>query len=189
MAPQETDIDLVQSVLSGNEDAFEVLVVRHQRGVVHYLFRMVGDWERALELAQDAFLRAFRALSSYRAEYRFTTWLYAIARNCARNELRDRARRVRLVAETEGPDAGKEAAAGGEPDAAAILDEQARAVRAALGLLPEHYRSVVVLAEYEKLPYEEIARILGRPRGTIKSWIFRAKKQLYKLLKDSGMVD
>lgn len=188
---EEADEALLAATRAGDLEAFETLVKRYQPRIVHFLHRLVGDYARAEELAQETFLRVFRAADQYSEEWRFSTWIYTIARNLAKNELRWKSRHP----EEPAADLADEGSGGvlrvlatgrdaGRPDEPLAREELERALTAALAVLPEKHRVVLLLAEVESWSYDEIGRLMGRPRGTIKSWIYRAKRVLIKELKD-----
>lgn len=155
----------------GDGASLGVLVARHQGPLVGYLTTIVNDAERARDLAQETFLKVFRYAAGYRTHSRFTTWLYHIARNVARDELRARRRRPHHYAAS---DAGLEQAPARAP---AIEEAVARreAVMAALEELPARDRQLIVLRDLEGLSYEEIADRTGIRLGTVKSGLSRAR--------------
>jgi RNA polymerase sigma-70 factor (ECF subfamily) len=164
------DAALMTQVRDGSDEAFALLVRRHQRPLLNFFFRM-GVYNGAEDLAQETLLRVYRARQRYRPEARFTTFLYTIARHVAVDGFRRVARRRRLqeAVEAETPTAGD----GGLPALRARLD-----VREALASLPANLREVVVLAVFEGLRYEEIGNVLGIPEGTVKSRMFTAVARL-----------
>ena len=186
-AGRSTDERLVEAVLSGDRDAFSDLVARHQRGVLAFAARMTGDREAAPDIAQETFLKAFCALASFDPKFRFSTWLYRIASNCAVDHLRRR--RVRIPsragrgAEPESPET-QIRASDPSPDQllrcrelAGRLDEEIRA-------LPRQYRQLLHLRHQGQMRYDEIARSTGIPIGTVKNRIFRAREILRNRLAD-----
>jgi RNA polymerase sigma-70 factor (ECF subfamily) len=184
MNPEPTDEVLFQRFRDGDPDGFRALVGRHRAGVHAFLVRRVGSPHRAEELSQEAFLRAFARESTFQAGRPFKPWLYAIAVNLARAELRNR-RPAPLRLETEigddpagGPAAAEPADPGPGPAAAAADEEIRRAVRDAVTTLPEAQQEVVLLSQYQGLSYPEIADITGRPLGTVKSLMHYAVKTL-----------
>ncbi len=182
MTPAE-DGPLVERAKSGDLDAFDLLVRRHQDRLVNALWRMTGNEHDARDLAQDAFLSAWRALPRFTGESRFSTWLYAIAANAARSRGRHLAvvRRVTPVSiDAGGPDGNPRefAAAGGAPDAPAERREAIERAQAALDTLEPELREAIVLREIEGLDYAAIARIQEVPLGTVKTRIHRARLDL-----------
>lgn len=168
---KRSDDELMLALGQGDGASLGVLVARHQGPLVGYLTTIVHDAERARDLAQETFLKVFRYASSYRTHSRFTTWLYHIARNVARDELRARKRRPHHYAAS---DAGLEQAAAETP---AIEEAIARrdAVLTALGCLGARDRQLIVLRDLEGLSYEEISDRTGIRLGTVKSGLSRAR--------------
>ncbi len=191
-APAGSDEVLVELSLEGDRSAFEELVRRHQRGVVNYLYRLTGSRDAAMDLAQDVFLKVYQALSSFNSDYRFTTWLYRIAGNCAMDALRKR-RLLTTPLQAGGTDGGPGmdrpvAAPDPSPHDAlrlggfylAVEDTLERAIAA----LPARYRQLLLLRHHHHCRYDEIARILRLPIGTVKNRIFRAREILRVELAD-----
>lgn len=184
---RSTDEGLVEAVLSGERDAFSDLVGRHQRGVLAFAARMTGDREAAPDIAQETFLKAFCALASFDPKFRFSTWLYRIASNCAVDHLRRRRVRIPSRVGREGEGEALETqtrASDPSPDQllrcrelAGRLDEEIRA-------LPPRYRQLLHLRHQGQLRYDEIARVTGIPIGTVKNRIFRAREILRNRLTD-----
>lgn len=181
----DRDLELLRRFVAGDRAAFDRLVDLYHRQIFRFLYRMVGDWLRAEELTQETFVRAFKGAAGFRGTFRFNTWLYTIARNCARSDLKRSARR----------DSGREsvpvedlavAGASREPGRSAEKREVAALVRKAIDSLDEDQRTALILTFYEGMSYEEVSEVMGRPRGTVKSWVFRAKRRLAKLLADSN---
>ena len=176
---ESSDAELMGRVRSGDPEAFAPLVKRYQRRVFGYLLGQVGEPEAAAELAQETFVRAFRSASRYRESGRFEGWLFRIAGNLARSEVRCRMRR--------GPHASAESdeiretlrdESGPSPDDAAYRREIRNALRQALPRLPESFRQAVVLRYVEGWSYHEIAELLGIETGTAKSRAHRGLKRL-----------
>lgn len=193
-ADRRADEEAIDRVLSGDRDAFAVLVDRHGPRVHGALLRMLGDPEAADDLAQEALVKAYTALGTFRKGSAFYTWLYAIALNLARSEFR---RRKSLKGR---PAASLDAAAAGDPDdgrsngpaeptargpgpvEAASGREDAERVHRALAALDEEFREAVVLRDLEGLSYEEIAEATGVPAGTVRSRIHRGRALLRERL-------
>ena len=159
--------------------AFGALVDRHADRVHDTLAKLLGDPHEASDAAQEAFLKAWRKLDAFRGESSFRTWLTRIALNAAASRRRTAARRGTRTGLPPGPQVDGCAAA---PDAASLSDERADAVRAAIAGLPEEFRAVVVLKEFEGLPYEEIAAVVGVPVGTVRSRLHRGRAELRRRL-------
>jgi len=172
-------------VAEGDREAFERLVERHRAAAIHFLYRMVQDREAAEELAQEVFLRIYRARGRYKPAARFTTWLYRIATNLALNWLRHERRGVQVFSLDGKRDpraAGQWPAA--EPSSEELLLRQAlsQRVRRPVAALPDRQRAVVVLHKYHNMDYEEIAATLGCSVQAVKSLTFRAYANLRKTL-------
>jgi RNA polymerase sigma-70 factor (ECF subfamily) len=173
-----TDDALMQRVRDGDDDAFAVIVDRYKDALINYLTHLVRSRERAEEVAQDAFVRLYRSASNYRERDRLGPYLYRIATNLVVTEARRQKRwsllLPRLTAGT--------AASAPPPDKTLLADEIQRQVHAALEQLPLKYRAPLVLFEIEEWPYEEIAKALEIPGGTVKSRISRARDLMRKHL-------
>jgi RNA polymerase sigma-70 factor (ECF subfamily) len=181
---------MMQRAAAGDEAAFNCLAEKYHRPIIHFLFRMVRNQAIAEELAQEVFLRVYRSRQSYRAEARFTTWLYRIAVNLAVNHARD-TRRERSV-QTVYLDASDEET-GATPDVAddkplaeerLLNQERGRAIRARVIELPERQRMAVVMHKYQGMDYREIGAVLKLSESAVKSLLFRAYQTLRETLKD-----
>ena len=181
------DERLVDETLAGDRDAFGALVLRHQRGLVNYIFRLVGSRDVATDLSQEVFLKVFVSLDSFDPRYRFTTWLYRIASNSAIDHLRRKQPRMMSLSQ---PTASDEAApptiAGTDPSPDDVLRgrELESRIGEAIGQLPTGYRQLILLRHRQNCRYDEIARITGLPLGTVKNRIFRAREILRSRLSD-----
>lgn len=173
------DEDLVRASAAGDRGAFDILVARHQRQVYRLCYRLVGNPEDASELAQDAFVRAYRALGRFRGSARFTTWLHRITVNVCLNRLASKRPVHEPLLEIE-----RAAGSGEAADAAILRLERAECVRAAIVRLPPKQRATLILRAYHDLPYDEIARILGSSVGAVKANFFHALGNLKKSLAD-----
>ena len=177
-----SDVELMLGVKAGDEACFEELLARYRTPLVVFLYRMVRDRAAAEDLAQEAFLRVFRARRSYAPDAKFTTWLFRIASNLALNWLRDGRRRTQELSLDRAEE--DERPALDLPDAAATIEQQllererALRIREAVAALPEKQRAAVLLHKYQDLGYEEIARILGCSQSALKSLLFRAYETL-----------
>ncbi|HEY9284089.1 MAG TPA: sigma-70 family RNA polymerase sigma factor [Pyrinomonadaceae bacterium] len=178
-----SDHSLLAAAREGDESAFAELVRRYRGQITNYAYRVVGDYETAVDLAQETFLRVFRAAERYQSSYAFSTYIYRIATNLAISELRKR-KRQRLVSLTgffqpreQGGDDCELDPADLRPlaDTTLVDDERRQAVARAIATLPEKYRVPLVLRDVEERSYEEIARILDMSEGTVKSRISRAR--------------
>jgi RNA polymerase sigma-70 factor (ECF subfamily) len=183
-----SDSDVLADVMAGDVDAFEKIVDRHKNRLFNFVCRFVGDRETAEDIVQETFLRAFRRRREYRAIANFSTWLFTIAGNLAKSELRRR-KRWRFLSlnwdeETEtGIDIPDESQRPDTVTETSLADHQ---IQEAIESLPANYRKVVLLRDVEGLSYQEIAEIVGRPVGTVKSRVNRARLRLQRRLRMEG---
>ncbi len=184
--PGDSDPQLVERTLAGDARAFELLVIKYQRRIQRLIARMVRDVDLVEDIAQETFIRAYRALHQFRGEAQFYTWLYRIAVNTAKKTLLD-LKNDPLVTEAAlrpaGDDdetfqPGNEPIAEETPETLLAAREIAVAVQAALEALPEDLRQAVTLREIEGLSYEDIAAVMNCPIGTVRSRIFRAREAI-----------
>lgn len=168
---------LVRGCVEGRPEAFDVIVARHRRAVYQLCYRFAGNPEDAADLAQEVFLRAYRAIRRFKGQSSLSTWLYRIAVNVSLNKVSGRTPR------TEPLDDRRELAAHG-PDAVGKLlaDERAARVRAAIAKLPPKQRATLILRTYQELSHQEIAAVLGSSEGAVKANFFHALNNLRKLL-------
>ncbi len=182
-----TDEQLVDETLAGDRDAFGALVLRHQRGLVNYIFRLVGSRDIATDLSQEVFLKVFTSLGSFDPRFRFTTWLYRIASNSAIDHLRRKHPRILSLSQPAGfEDAPAPALAGSDPSPDEVLrgrELQSR-ISQAIAALPVGYRQLIHLRHNHNCRYDEIAKITRLPLGTVKNRIFRAREILRSRLSD-----
>ena len=174
----QDDVVLVVASQTGDQDAFAVLVQRHQRRVFNMIFRMLQQYDEANEVTQETFLAAWQGLPSFRGNARFSTWLYRIAYNCSLKQLesrkRDRALQVAMQADVTDNDESI--------DTELEVHDRQMLVREQLSLLPAKYRIVLILRHLQEMTYEEMADILTMPIGTIKTHLFRARNLLKERL-------
>jgi RNA polymerase sigma-70 factor, ECF subfamily len=175
-----TDDELVAHCLQGRREAFSELVLRHQRMVYSVARSMLGDAHVAEDMAQEAFLHAYRALSGYQAQGKFPAWLRMITTRLCLNHRRDHRREVAWEDLS-----GHPAEQTDGPESRLGLWEQRGEVRRAIDALPCDFRDVIVLRYMEELSYDEIARHLGVPTSTVETRLHRAKKQLRALLRET----
>ncbi len=179
---EQDDTQLVKASRDGDQDAFALLVQRHQRCVFNLVLRMVQDYEDASEITQEAFLAAWQGLLSFRGEARFATWLYRIAYHCCLRQLERRKRERYLQASIE----AEQTLEGmhRQQRVEDILEQRDRQamVREQMEQLPSQYRSVLILRHLQEMKYEEMADILSMPVGTIKTHLFRARHLLKERL-------
>src|ERR1044071_4242990 len=185
------DAELVVRALSGREDGFEELVRRYQRPIVAYVYRMVGDYDAALDLAQEVFIRVYNSLGRYRAEFKFSTWIYRIAHNAAIDHLRrvGASRTEEMTVEGEGGDSFEKplASKAPSPEQETERGERRAEIEEVVGQLPHAYRELIVLRHSHDLSYDEIAEVTGLPLGTVKNRIFRAREAMRELLVARGI--
>ena len=186
MTVDNADLLLVQQAQRGDTRAFEMLVIKYQRRIERLIARMVRDVDLVQDIAQESFIRAYRALPQFRGDSAFYTWLYRIAVNTAKKALVDM-KRDPLVSESTlhaGEDGEEPSRAetvltdGATPEALLASKEIAAAVNAAIEALSDDLRQAVTLREIEGLSYEEIAEVMNCPIGTVRSRIFRAREAI-----------
>ena len=171
-----SDNTLVRQAQRGDQDAFQALVIRHQRYVYNLAYRLLRDRNEAEDLAQEALLRAWRGLGSFRGEAKFTTWLYRIVTNLCYNRLPGLRREV-MAAGVD--DLGTLASpVDREPAAEAETSEQRAWLHCQIAALPRKYQLVITLFYLQEFSYQEIAQVLGVPLGTVKTHLFRARERL-----------
>jgi RNA polymerase sigma-70 factor (ECF subfamily) len=191
MADAEPDALLVERVKRGDVRAFEMLVVKYQRRIERLIGRMVRDVDLVPDIAQETFIRAYRALPQFRGDSAFYTWLYRIAVNTAKKSLMDMKRdpvvlESALYSGDDGEEPSRTESAltdGATPDAVLASKQIAAAVNAAIGALSEDLRQAVTLREMDGLSYEEIAEVMNCPIGTVRSRIFRAREAIAERLR------
>lgn len=184
--PGDADLLLVQRTVAGDAKAFELLVVKYQRRIERLIGRMVRDVDLVEDIAQETFIRAYRALHQFRGDAQFYTWLYRIAVNTAKKALVDMKRDPTVSEaalrssddddETYRP--GNEPISDETPESVLAAKEIAAAVNAAMEALPAELRQAVTLREIEGMSYEEIAEVMNCPIGTVRSRIFRAREAI-----------
>jgi len=174
----QTDLQLVRKVRHGDRAAFDLLVVKYQARVSSIISRYVYDHQEVMDLTQETFIKAFRAVDRFRGDSAFYTWLYRIAVNTAKNFLEARSRRPQGSADAsdaENFDDGGRLRDTASPERLMHREQLQRALNEVISGLPEELRSAFLLREYDGLSYEDIARILDCPIGTVRSRIFRAR--------------
>jgi RNA polymerase sigma-70 factor (ECF subfamily) len=184
---EQSDLELVRRAQRNERGAFDLLVLKYQHKVVKLVARLLRDPAEAEDVAQEAFVKAYRALGSFRGDSAFYTWLYRIAVNTARNAIASRQRRP-LDYETELSESEQSNLASrlrhtDTPEATALSEEIRVTVNHAIEQLPEDLRTAIVLREVEGLSYEEIAAAMDCPVGTVRSRIFRAREAIDRALK------
>jgi RNA polymerase sigma-70 factor (ECF subfamily) len=194
MGERNLDQELVERVQSGEKAAFDILVRKYEHKLANVISRYIHDPSEVLDVAQDAFIKAYRALPNFRGDSAFYTWLYRIAINTAKNHLVAASRRPPKddvdAQEAEQFEAGSGLKEYATPERLALTSELARTIQDAIGELPEELRVAIVLRELEGLSYEEIASAMECPIGTVRSRIFRARdaidRQIRPLLDETN---
>lgn len=192
-APSDSDAMLVERTVAGDQKAFELLVIKYQRRIQRLIGRMVRDVDLVEDIAQETFIRAYRALAQFRGEAQFYTWLYRIAVNTAKKALME-LKRDPTVSENsfksgqsdesdETSPLENELISSETPEAVLAGKEIAQMVNAAMEALPEELRQAITLREIEGLSYEEIAEVMNCPIGTVRSRIFRAREAISARIK------
>src|ERR1043165_2951556 len=177
-----TDHALLEATRAGDEAAFAELVSRYRNQITSYIYRMLNDYDGAVDMAQETFVRVYLAVDRYQTSYAFSTYIYRIATNLAISELRKRKRR-RLVSltgffqQSDGSEPKEFNPPDGRPlqDSDLVDTERRNAVQRAIGTLPEKYRAPLILRDVDGRSYDEIAKILETSEGTVKSRISRAR--------------
>lgn len=183
------DCDLVSRAVAGREDSFEELVRRYQRPIAVYVYRMIGDYEAALDLTQEVFIKVYGSLARYRPEFKFSTWIYKIAHNSAIDHLRRHATREQsLTSGTEGePRELPLESRRLTPEQESERAERRAEIEAVVRHLPGMYRELIVLRHSHDLSYDEIAEVTGLPLGTVKNRLFRAREVMRQQLTQKGI--
>jgi RNA polymerase sigma-70 factor (ECF subfamily) len=184
MSNESTDKELVKRVQKGDKGAFDLLVLKYEHKIVNLVMRYVRDPETALDISQEAFIKAYRALPRFRGDSAFYTWLYRIAVNTAKNHLAAQRRRpADIELDLQDPDQYGLHAKLKEtdtPEAVALSDELQGILERAIQALPDDLRTAIVLRELDGMSYEEIAQTMDCPVGTVRSRIFRARDAIGK---------
>ena len=187
MGERSIDQALVEQVQAGDKQAFDVLVLKYQNKIIQLVNRYVHDADEARDVAQEAFIKAYRAIGRFRGDSAFYTWLYRIAINTAKNYLVASGRRPPL-SDIDAQDAEQYEGATGlkeyaTPERLLLKDEIQEAIATAIDELPDDLRTAITLRELEGLSYEEIAQTMDCPIGTVRSRIFRARDAIDTRLK------
>jgi RNA polymerase sigma-70 factor, ECF subfamily len=184
MSNQSSDKKLVKRVQKGDKGAFDLLVLKYQHKIVNLVMRYVRDPDLALDITQEAFIKAYRALPRFRGDSAFYTWMYRIAVNTAKNHLAAQRRRpmdVELdMQDPEQYDLHAKLKETDTPEGVTLSNELKEIVERAIAALPEDLRTAIILRELEGMSYEEIAQTMECPVGTVRSRIFRARDAIGK---------
>ncbi len=183
------DRELVATAAAGVEGSFEELVRRYQRPIAAYVYRMVGDYEAALDVTQEIFIKVYGSLSRYRPEFKFSTWIYRIAHNSAVDHLRRNAGRERSLVNGSAADQYDMPIESGSPspEQESEREERRLEIESVVRSLPAAYRELIVLRHSQDLTYEEIVDVTGLPLGTVKNRLFRAREMMRQLFIDRGI--
>ena len=186
----DSDAPLVELAVAGDHKAFELLVIKYQRRIQRLIGRMVRDVDLVEDIAQETFIRAYRALAQFRGDAQFYTWLYRIAVNTAKKSLMDLKRNPTVSENSfksddddETSPVENELTTSETPDAVLASKEIAQIINSALEALPEELRQAITLREIEGLSYEEISEAMNCPIGTVRSRIFRAREAISQKVK------
>ena len=188
MSDREIDRQLVARAQRGDKRAFELLVEKYQRKLARLLSRFIRDPAEVEDVAQEAFIKAYRALPAFRGDSAFYTWLYRIGINTAKNYLMAMGRRAPTsteveAEEAEGFDEGEQLRDINTPESVLLSKEIAETVNSTIEKLPEELRTAIQLREIEGMSYEDIARVMDCPIGTVRSRIFRAREAIAEQLR------
>ena len=187
MGENEIDQALVQRVQAGEKRAFDLLVAKYQHKVTSLISRYIHDWSECQDVAQETFIRAYRALANFRGDSQFYTWLYKIAVNTAKNHLVSAGRRPPTddidAVDAVQYDGGSRLRDTDTPEHELMRQEIERTVASTVEALPEELRMAITLREVDGMSYEEIAEAMGCPIGTVRSRIFRARDAIDQKLR------
>ena len=184
-----TDRELVATAVNGVEGSFEELVRRYQRPISAYVYRMVGNYESALDLTQEIFIKVYSSLRRYREEFKFSTWIYKIAHNSAVDHLRRNATREQsLVVGHEGDQFDLPVESNRlTPEQESERKERRGEIESVVRTLPANYRELIILRHSQDLSYEEIVDVTGLPLGTVKNRLFRAREMMRQQFVEKGI--
>ena len=185
---RDADMVLVECVRKGDKQAFELLVLKYQRKIMRLVSFFVKDSTEAEDVVQETFIKAYRALPSFRGESAFYTWLYRIGVNSAKNHLISQKRRVQTTSDNDANDSdvsneSNNLKESNTPDSVLASKQLAEKVNEAMDSLPEDLRITISLREIDGLSYEEIADLMSCPIGTVRSRIFRAREMIANIIR------
>jgi len=183
------DGELVSSAIAGREAGFEELVRRYQRPIAAYVYRMVGDYDAALDLTQEVFIKVYNSLNRYRSEFKFSTWIYKIAHNAAIDHLRRHTVREQALTGSIDGDRREISIESRRltPEQESERRERRSEIESVVQLLPATYRELIALRHSHDLSYDEIAEVTGLPLGTVKNRLFRAREAMRDELMQRGI--
>ncbi len=183
-----TDGELIASAVSGRNEGFEELVRRYQKPITGYVFRIVGNYESALDVVQEVFIKLFSSLHRYSSDYKFSTWLYRIAHNAAIDHLRRNSVNLQSL-ETENADGTYQLqieSSARSPEKDREISEWRTEIGQVIKLLPDAYKQLILLRHANDLSYDEIAEVTGLPLGTVKNRLFRAREMMRQIMVERG---
>ena len=187
MADNATDKEIIERVKSGEKEAYDLLVLKYQQRVINLISRFVKNHSDALDVSQETFIKAYRALPNFRGDSAFYTWLYRIAVNTAKNHLTVQSRKITKsdydVADIEQIEGNMSLTEQTTPESLLVKDELQETILKTIENLPEDLKSAIMLREIEGLSYEEIAEVMECPVGTVRSRIFRAREMIDSKIK------
>jgi len=187
MADNIADKEIIERVKNGDKKAYDLLVLKYQQRVINLISRFVKNYADALDISQETFIKAYKALPNFRGESAFYTWLYRIAVNTAKNHLTVQSRKITKsdydVAEIEQIEGNMTLTEQTTPENLLIKDELQETILNTIENLPEDLKSAIMLREIEGLSYEEIATVMECPVGTVRSRIFRARETIDNKIK------
>ena len=187
MADNATDKEIIERVKSGEKEAYDLLVLKYQQRVINLISRFVKNHSDALDVSQETFIKAYRALPNFRGESAFYTWLYRIAVNTAKNHLTVQSRKITKsdydVADIEQIEGNMSLTEQTTPESLLAKDELQETILKTIENLPEDLKSAIMLREIEGLSYEGIAEVMECPVGTVRSRIFRAREMIDSKIK------
>ena len=188
-ARELSDVDLIAGTIAGGEDNFEELVRRYQRPIVGYVFRMLGDYESALDVTQEVFIKIYNSLERYSSEYKFSTWIYRIAHNAAIDHMRRNSVTPQSL-ETESADGTYQLqieSSDPTPEQDRERSEWRTQIDSVVKCLPTAYRDLILLRHSQDMSYDEIAEVTGLPLGTVKNRLFRAREMMRDIFIERGV--
>jgi RNA polymerase sigma-70 factor (ECF subfamily) len=188
-ARELSDVDLIAGTIAGGEDNFEELVRRYQRPIVGYVFRMLGDYESALDVTQEVFIKVYNSLERYSSEYKFSTWIYRIAHNAAIDHMRRNSVTPQSL-ETESADGTYQLqieSSDPTPEQDRERSEWRTQIDSVVKCLPTAYRDLILLRHSQDMSYDEIAEVTGLPLGTVKNRLFRAREMMRDIFIERGV--
>lgn len=185
---ENTDGELITKSITGREDSFEELVRRYQRPITNYVYRMLSNYDAALDVTQEIFIKVYNSMTRYSPEYRFSTWLYKIAHNAAIDYLRRNSNHEQSL-EIENEDGTYQVQYESKrlnPEQEREHSEWREEIETVVKKLPAGYRELIILRHNQDLSYDEIAEITNLPLGTVKNRLFRAREMMREIFVERG---